>query len=86
MQVKQTIVRLKGKQIQLSSANTEGSPQAANNARLDFAKKHLNKADHFWKSNLYQSDRKKKVWRRLGTAHDPKHTTSSVKHGGAVMA
>ncbi len=27
---------------------------------------------------------RKKVWRRLGTAHDPKHTTSSVKHGGAV--
>ncbi len=51
------------------------------------------KADHFWKSilwtadikiNLYQNDGKKKVWRRLGTAHDPKHTTSSVKHGGVV--
>ncbi len=27
---------------------------------------------------------RKKVWRRLGTAHDPKHTSSSVKHGGAV--
>ncbi len=27
---------------------------------------------------------KNKVWRRLGTAHDPKHTTSSVKHGGVV--
>ncbi len=26
----------------------------------------------------------RKVWRRLGTAHDPKHTASSVKHGGAV--
>ena len=27
------------------------------------------------------------MWRRLGTAHDPKHTTSSVKHGeGSVMA
>ncbi len=34
--------------------------------------------------NLYQNDRKKKVWKRLGTSHDPKHTTSSVKHGGAV--
>ncbi len=28
--------------------------------------------------------RKKYIWRRLGTAHDPKHTTSSMKHGGAV--
>ncbi len=61
--------------------------------RLDFGRKHLKKPDHFWESilwtaeikiNLYQNDRKKKVWRRLGTAHDPKHTTSSVKHGGAV--
>ncbi len=30
--------------------------------------------------NLYQNDGKKKVCRRLGTAHEPKHTTSSVKH------
>ncbi len=29
------------------------------------------------------TEKKKEVWRRLGTAHDPKHTTSSVKHGGA---
>ena len=39
------------------------------------------------KINLYQSDGKRKVLRRKGTAHDPKHTTSSVKHGGgSVMA
>ncbi len=40
-------------------------------ARLDSAKKHLKKPDHFWKSilwtaeikiNLYQNDRKKKVY------------------------
>lgn len=24
----------------------------------------------------------KRLWRRIGTAHDPKHTTSSFKHGG----
>ncbi len=33
------------------------------------------------KINLYQRDGKRRVWRRKGTAHDPKHTTSSVKHG-----
>ncbi len=47
-------------------ANTEASPQAANKPRLDFAKKHLKKPEHFWKSilwtaemkiNLYQNDR-----------------------------
>ena len=37
--------------------------------------------------NLYQNDGKRRIWRRKGTAHDPKHTTSSVKHGGgSVMA
>ncbi len=39
------------------------------------------------KINLYQSDGKAKVWRKKGTASDPKHTSSSVKHdGGNVMA
>jgi len=36
------------------------------------------------KINLYQNDGKKNIWRRLRTAHDPNHTTSSGKHGGAV--
>lgn len=36
------------------------------------------------KINLYQNDEKKKVWRRIGTAHVPKHTTS-VKYGGCVV-
>ncbi len=65
-------------------------------ARLEFAKRHLKKPSQFWnnilwtdetKINLYQSDGKRRVWRRKGTVHDPKHTTSSVKHGGgSVMA
>uniref|UniRef100_A0A8C5Q2J1 Transposase Tc1-like domain-containing protein n=1 Tax=Leptobrachium leishanense TaxID=445787 RepID=A0A8C5Q2J1_9ANUR len=65
-------------------------------ARLEFAKQRLTKPLQLWnkilwtdetKINLYQSDGKRKVWRRKGTAHDPKHTTSSVKHGGgSVMA
>lgn len=65
-------------------------------ARLEFAKRHLKQSSQFWnnilwtdetKINLYQSDGKRRVWRRKGTAHDPKHTTSSVKHGGgSVMA
>ncbi|KAG2458785.1 TCB1 transposase, partial [Polypterus senegalus] len=64
-------------------------------ARLDFAKEHLTKPAQFWKNilwtdetkiNLYQNDGKKKVWRRHGPPHYPKHTTSSVKHsGGSVM-
>lgn len=34
------------------------------------------------KSNLCHDDWKSKVWRRKGTAHDPKHRISSVKQGG----
>ncbi len=37
--------------------------------------------------NLYLSDEKAKMWRKNGTAKDPKHTASSVKYGGGdVMA
>lgn len=39
------------------------------------------------KINLYQSDRKAKMWRRKESAHDPKHINSPVMHGGGdVMA
>ena len=65
-------------------------------ARLEFAKKYRDEPQKFWdkvfwtdetKINLYQSDGKAKVWRKKGSAHDPKHTSSSVKHsGGNVMA
>ncbi len=37
--------------------------------------------------NLYLSDGKAQIWRKKGTAKDPKHTASSVKHGvSGVMA
>ncbi len=36
--------------------------------------------------NLYLSDGEAKLWRKKGTANDPKHSASSVKHGGGVMA
>ena len=60
-------------------------------ARLEFAKKYRDEAQKFWdkvlwtdetKINLYQSDGKAHVWRKKGSANDPKHTSSSVKHGG----
>lgn len=39
------------------------------------------------KINLNQNDGKRRAWKREGTALDPKHSTSSVKHdGGNVMA
>ncbi|KAJ7324888.1 hypothetical protein JRQ81_017908 [Phrynocephalus forsythii] len=65
-------------------------------ARLEFAKRHLNKPAEFWNNilwtdeiniNLYQSDGKRRIWKRKGTAQDPNYTTSSVKYGGSsVMA
>ncbi len=35
--------------------------------------------------NLYLSDGKAKMWRKTGTAKDPKHTASSVKNGGGAV-
>ncbi len=35
--------------------------------------------------NLCLSDGKAKVWRKKGTANNPKITASSVKHGGGVV-
>lgn len=65
-------------------------------ARVEFAKTYRNHTKEFWekvlwtdetKINFYQSDGKAKIWRREGTAHNPKNTTSSVKHGGgSIMA
>ncbi len=66
--------------------------QSANKARIDFAKKEKSKTTSgkgFFsrlklRSTCTRMMGRKKVWIRLATAHDPKHTTSSVKHSGAA--
>ncbi len=71
------------------------SPQGANKAWLDFAKKHLKKPDHFckcilWtaeiKINLYQNDGKKKKYRAGLDSSWFKAYTSSVKWWSSVKA
>lgn len=63
-----------------------------NGKNLEFAKNHVknlyssieNKT--LWpdemKISLHQNDEKRWIWRREGTTHEPKHSPSSVKHGG----
>lgn len=34
---------------------------------------------------MYQTEGKRKVWRRKGRAQDPKSPTSAVKHGGGSV-
>lgn len=57
-------------------------------ARLEFVRKYRDELQKFWNTILwtgetrlflYQSEAK--VWRKNCSAHDPKHTNSSVKHG-----
>ena len=61
---------------------------------MEFVKKYRDMAHKFldkvlWtdetKINHYQSDRKAYGWKNKGTAHDPKHTSSSVKQGGGIF-
>ena len=58
---------------------------------MNFPKSTETRQKKFWdkcvwtdesKMNLYESDGMPNVWRKKGSAHDPKHTSSSVKHGG----
>lgn len=59
--------------------------------RLEFDKIHVKRPEYYWnniiwtnefKIKLIQNDRKRRIWRRQGTSHHPKHTISSEKHGG----
>ena len=64
------------------------------NARLAFARDHLEKPADFWNRILW-SDKKKcelfggnssrHVSRKKGTAYDPKHTIPTIKHGGGSI-
>ncbi len=61
----------------LTRTNTEGSAQGANKARPFLENNYLGCLDQpEW--------HEEKIWRRFETAHDPRHTASSVKHGRAV--
>ncbi len=63
---------------------------------MELAKKYRDEPQKFWdkvlwtdetKINFDQKDGKAEVWIKKGSAHDPKNTSSSVKHGGGdVMA
>ncbi len=59
--------------------STEATPEDANNA---LARRIGDEPQKFWDKVLWtdfmdQSDGKAKVWRKKGSAHDPKHTSSS---------
>ncbi len=95
MKVSQSIVRRRLLDHKYRGYTRRCKPLISKNnrkARLEFAKKYRDEPPKFWdkvlwtdetKINLYQSE----VWRKKGSAHDPKHTSSSVKHsGGNVMA
>ena len=60
-------------------------------ARLKFAREHLQKLVHFWDKILWSDETKlelfgrnssRHVWRRNGSAYDPKNTIPTIKHSG----
>ena len=72
---------------------TASQPQKQD-GHVTVCQKVLKGAAEFWKMvfwtdqtqmNLHQSDGKKKVWRPKGSAQDPKHSSSSVEHGGVMV-
>lgn len=63
-------------------------------ARLEFAKKHIDKPISFWKKFIWSDESKfelvgkkkrRKIYRRVGEALLDKHTTKTVKHGGGSI-
>ncbi len=59
--------------------STEATPEDANHS---LARRIGDEPQKFWDKVLWsdfmdQSDGKAKVWRKKGSAHDPKHTSSS---------
>ncbi|GFT84625.1 HTH_Tnp_Tc3_2 domain-containing protein [Trichonephila clavipes] len=62
--------------------------------RLEFTKTHQLKTDNFWKKvifsdeskfNIFGSDGRRTVWRKLNTVLDPKNLRPTVKHGGGSV-
>lgn len=63
-------------------------------SRLTFAKDHLDKGNEFWERVIWSDESKielfgrneaRHVWRKRGTAYDPKNTIPTVKHGGGSI-
>ena len=64
------------------------------NARLKFSGDHLEKPAKFWdkilwsdetKIELFDGNSSRHVWRKKGTAYDPKNTIPTIKHGGGSI-
>ena len=65
------------------------------NARLKFARDHLEKPAYFWdkilwsdktKLKLFGGNSSRHVWKKKDTEYDPKNTIPSIKHcGGGIM-
>lgn len=63
-------------------------------SRLSFSKDHVDKGNEFWEGVLWSDETKielfgrneaRHVWRKRGTAYDPKNTIPTVKHGGGSI-
>lgn len=63
-------------------------------ARLEFARRHIDRPMDFWRSILWSdeskfeqanSERRQVVWRKDGEAFNPKYTVGTVKHAKHIM-